>query len=468
MNNGRRAKDPKIGLLYEGPFDSDLGPDSIGVGVVGSKRTIELIRDFLSECAEGISSSDDIGHKPPFPAFKKSEKWNCEFKSDNTWTRLITEREIESLLEEDNIEEGIGRSAELISRKIEGLKELQNSPDVVIVGTPEKLNQKFGVGADIRGKSYLEDREELKKQENSGQENLAKFKQGMEDPPRAWDLRRALKISSMEMNMPIQLVNRDTLSNKKQRARKAWYLISALYYKAGGVPWRSTKRDPNTCYLGLSFYRELKEDESFRTSLAQLFTPKGQSIVLRGDRAVEEEGMLQLPEESAKELIDDSLSKYKDHTGTQPRRLVIHKKGKFSEGEISGIRSASKEIEILDLVGVSPSDIRLYRSGDYPVPRGTYLHKEDETHLYLTGYIPEIGTYPGNGVPKPSRLNLENTETNYQKICREMLELSKMSWNNASMSTRKPVTIEFTDKVGKILSEMNDKTKMKSDFRFYM
>lgn len=470
VNNGKLAKDPKTGLLYEGPHDSELGPESIKVGIVGSKKTIELTREFLKDCKKGIESdSDEISAKPPFPPFKSSEKWSCELKIDQRWTQLITKREIESVMSEDKIEEGIGKSSHLIENKLNRLNDKQNSPDVIIVATPEKINQKFGVGADVKGRKYLEGREELKDVEQSKQSDLSSFNDNLDSPKRAWNLRRSLKIASMDLGTPIQLINKSTLSNSNQRARKAWYLMSALYYKAGGVPWRGTQRDPNTCYIGFSFYRELKKDKEFRTSLAQLFTPGGESIVLRGDRAVEDdEKNLHLSEESMEELVSSALEKYKKHIGSTPRRLVIHKKGPFTEEEVEGAHSVSEDIRLLDLVGVSPSDLKLYRSGKYPVPRGTYMTQESETHLYLTGYIPEIGTYPGNGVPRPVKLQLKHSESSYQKICQELLQLSKMSWNNAGIATRRPVTIEFTDKVGEILSEMIEPESIESDFRFYM
>ena len=456
--------------MYEGPYDSEFGPASIKIGIIGSKKTIELTKEFLQDCRAGIKTdSEKISSNPPFPPFKSSEKWACDFKVDNRWEELITAREIESVMSEDRIEEGIGKSVDLIRDKMKRLVQKQSSPDVIIIATPEKLNQKFGVGANVRDKKYLEDRNEVKEVEQSTQEDLSSFKRELDSPTRAWNLRRALKIVSMNLDTPIQLINRETLSSSKQRARKAWYLISAIYYKAGGIPWRGTQRDPNTCYIGFSFYRELKKNEEFRTSLAQLFTPEGESIVLRGDKAVEDdEKQIHLSEESMENLVSEALAKYKEYINNTPKRLVIHKKGPFTEEEVKGARSASQTTEILDLVGVSPSDIRLYRTGKYPVPRGTFISQDSETHIYLTGYIPEIGTYPGNGTPKPTRLRLEHTESDYQTICNELLQLSKMSWNNAGIGTRKPVTIEFTDKVGNILSEMTDAKLIKSDFRFYM
>jgi tyrosyl-tRNA synthetase len=53
-------------------------------------------------------------------------------------------------------------------------------------------------------------------------------------------------------------------------------------------------------------------------------------------------------------------------------------------------------------------------------------------------------------------------------LAEEILELSKLSWNNTNFCTNEPITTEFSRKVGLILSEMDSKEDMKDDFSFYM
>ena len=76
----------------------------------------------------------------------------------------------------------------------------------------------------------------------------------------------------MALPIPIQMVRPATYGvgrrrygrNTDQRparlqdeATRAWNFFTALYYKAGGTPWRIAREteEYTTCYVGVSFYR---------------------------------------------------------------------------------------------------------------------------------------------------------------------------------------------------------------------
>ncbi len=50
----------------------------------------------------------------------------------------------------------------------------------------------------------------------------------------------------------------------QDEATRAWNLHTALYYKAGGKPWRVPPREDRyaTCYVGISF--PMTEDREYR------------------------------------------------------------------------------------------------------------------------------------------------------------------------------------------------------------
>ena len=54
-------------------------------------------------------------------------------------------------------------------------------------------------------------------------------------------------------------------------ATRAWNLFGALFYKAGGIPWKLEKPPGslNTCYVGISFSRR-EEDGYMHSSLTQV------------------------------------------------------------------------------------------------------------------------------------------------------------------------------------------------------
>ena len=78
------------------------------------------------------------------------------------------------------------------------------------------------------------------------------------------NLRRGIKAEAMRYGIPTQIVwprtlNLDPSKTTKRElssqdiATKAWNFTTALYYKAGGTPWRLKNIDPSVCFVGISF-----------------------------------------------------------------------------------------------------------------------------------------------------------------------------------------------------------------------
>ena len=100
----------------------------------------------------------------------------------------------------------------------------------------------------------------------------------------------------MRLRTPIQLVLPGTYAQStrartrfererhlQDEATRAWNFHKALYYKAGGTPWRLV-RDPSaltTRYVGVSFYRS-RDRATIATSIAQVFNERGEGIIVRG------------------------------------------------------------------------------------------------------------------------------------------------------------------------------------------
>lgn len=54
------------------------------------------------------------------------------------------------------------------------------------------------------------------------------------------------------------------------------------------------------------------------------------------------------------------------------------------------------------------------------------------------------------------------------EICKEIMGLTKLNWNTTAFATRYPITLEFSHKVGKILSESPEDRILQNHYRFYM
>ncbi len=197
------------------------------------------------------------------------------------------------------------------------------------------------------------------------------------------NLRRGLKAEAMQFGIPTQLVWPRTLrlidsasSSERQSqdiATRAWNFTTALYYKAGGTPWRLAQIEPDVCFVGVSFYKDLLEtNPRMRTSMAQTFTSAGDGYVLRGNAFEWDEARLgkspHLDQKSAAALMRDVLDLYqRQNKGSLPRRIVVHKTSKFWQEELTGFEDACQYVSQKDFVTLGKRGIQFYRTGDYPL-----------------------------------------------------------------------------------------------------
>ena len=161
----------------------------------------------------------------------------------------------------------------------------------------------------------------------------------------------------MRLRTPIQLVLPGTYARAgrartrfererqlQDEATRAWNFHTALYYKAGGTPWRLV-RDPaalTTCYVGVSFYRS-RDKATVSTSIAQVFNERGEGIIVRGAPAAisKEDRQTHLSEADARQLLVDALGRYRLEHKTLPARVALYKTSPYDDAERSGLRAPS-------------------------------------------------------------------------------------------------------------------------------
>jgi len=255
---------------------------------------------------------------------------------------------------------------------------------------------------------------------------------------------------------------------------RAWNIHTALYYKAGGVPWRLLRSaaDLATCFVGVSFYRSIEGDRLL-TSVAQVFNERGEGVIVKGAQAQlsKDDRQPHLTESDAQMLLTNAISVYRREHRTSPARLVVHKTSKMSDGEIRGFRAASDDhkIDVMELISLRRSFARLFRAGTYPPLRGTFLKlQEDSAILYLRGSVQFFQTYPGMYVPRPLELSVSQAETTLEQLAKEILSLSKLNWNNTQFDGGEPITVRAARRVGDILKCVPEGGAIQPSFRFYM
>jgi hypothetical protein len=411
---------------------------------------------------------------PNFPGFEPvfrsalaldPVRWDIELP----WSALLQNLELPPL---QRFEAILAAYSEAIAR----LAETDGPPNVVVCCLPPEVVEKCwtvaqpGIGPAAR--RLLE-----RRRRESPQLSLFEMWDSEEQPDDLLfrDFRRALKAQAMLVRLPIQIgttsLFQDDRTNQEGSVR-AWNSSIALFYKAGGIPWRVKADGPETCFLGISFhhYRTRQRHLVF-SSLAQAFSSEGDGFALRGESLPWDRDQGRQPHLSAEQaatLITQVLAAYRERTGRNPARVVVHKTTRFRPSEAEGLNSALKTVARMELVNLAPGEFRLVQRAAYPPVRGTLCRiNETECFLFTTGYVPEWQTYPGPHVPVPVQL-VCGPDLDIQQVATDVLALTKMNWNTGLDTTGTPITLRFARRIGGIMTELGPAEHPHPSYRYYM
>ncbi|MGM0351991.1 argonaute/piwi family protein [Streptomyces sp. ECR3] len=296
-----------------------------------------------------------------------------------------------------------------------------------------------------------------------------------------------LKATALTLPAPLQLMRKETWTGIPARtngqtvrplqdeATRAWNLHTALYYKAGGTPWRMQRHssDLATCYVGVSFYRSTSGNE-LHTAVAQVFNERGDGVVVRGGTAQisKTDRQPHLTVSDARQLLLDALAEYRTTHGHQPARIVVHKTSNFTTGETDGFHEAAdlREIDHVDLLWIQRRGApHLYRTGQLPPLRDTSVQLDARSLLlYTRGSVPYFRTYPGLYVPQPLLIRPATRGTDLLTAGMDILALTKMNWNNAQLDERDPLTLRTAYRVGSILRHVPAGARIATRYAYYM
>ena len=450
-----RHIDPRFGIGNYGP--ADLGtqgaPQAIRVGLVGPADQLDGLRTWLERCREPIAAKDER-YPHLFPAFPGCDidsglQTTLVFSDRNT--RTISERELRAIGQASG-GRALQTAIDTYAAEITALAD-ENRVDVLLAARPEQLADTArtprgpGRGSRRATASVPDD------------DDVAL--------PQFANFHDLLKARTLALRQPIQIIRRSTWDESKlpsdrrsrqDEATRAWNLHVAMYYKAGGIPWR-LKRNPTdltTCYVGIAFYRNSGRD-TLETSVAQVFNERGDGMIIRGGpaRVSSDDRQPHLEYGDAHDLLASSLDAFRQEHRTMPARVALHKTSSFTAAEIDGFQAAADErqLDALDMGWITSSDgARLFRPGTAPPLRGTLLALSDgELVLYTTGSIEFYSTYPGMYIPQPIGVRMVTASLSQRDIAAEILALTKMNWNQTRLDGRLPVTLRTANQVKAIL-----------------
>jgi len=453
---------PREGIARLKVYDTvdTIRKREILIGIVGIEEDVETLKEWLEKLKSFIPANPRGRQKglfKPFPGFNVDQGFCAKLLYDTNYERILSPNDIATILNEKNDQQKILNAVALFAENVQFLADIKNC-DVIVCAIPQSFEGTI-----------------VKERKDDS------FEPTSEDTPELEieiNFRRDLKSRVMQFGTPIQIVRQHLLHDGKKsqdRATKAWNFSTALYYKGLQTsPWKMDvdENRPKACFVGISFYRS-RDKRTMQTSLAQIFNENGKGVILRGTPVLEDkhDRTPHLTSEQSYSLLSDALSKYRFATGTMPGRLVLHKTSKYYEDELTGFENAMKEFHVTeyDIITIMKTDIRFFRDNSYPPVRGSLFSLSDDRHiLYTRGSVHQYETYPGMYIPIPLEIRIVKRVSSVQTICREILGLTKMNWNNTQFDNKHPITIECARRVGEIMKYLSETDTPKESYAFYM
>ena len=469
--------DMKFGLMNYGPLDFQVptAPKKIKLGLVGTPETIEGVQKWIEKCRNGIQpkKSKRPNLFPRFPGFGDGMMLCADFVFDTQLQRPIPQRKFDELCKQPKTDEIVQEIAQLFLDEMEYLSQ-KTTADVLVCAFPFSLIEFLDQEAD---ETIAPDDEP---DDDTQIVQVVTSKMILHD---------YLKAQAMRFKKPTQIIRPGTYDEKKRLKRKhpsgearqlqddatrAWNLYIALYYKAGGIPWRLVREwsQLDTCYVGLSFYKTTDGDKLL-TSTAQIFNERGEGVILRGGLASlsKDDRQIHLSGDDAYDLLRNALDTYRREHKNFPARVVVHKSSIHNQDELNGFEAALKgfsiEPEQADFISITRSFTRLYRGNRYPPLRGTFLDTGGQPYvLYTKGSVDFYTAYPGMYVPLPLGFRCDQTSETPKFIAKEILGLTKMNWNNSQFDGSEPITLRAARQVGSILKYLG--SDYEPYYRYYM
>lgn len=467
----------KDGLFLFGPLKEGQTRREIRYGVVGTQWGIEHFLTWIGAVRHFVAPKDSpSAQHRPFPGF--AEVFGTDLPERPVCQLTIAAADIDAVLLLGDRHLAIHKTVELFAAPIRRfMNEEDVGVDVWFVVIPEhvhtwgrpqsapppNLRKASDVLVDSRMAKSLASTPSLFAEDNEAAiayqyemhfRNQLKARL-LEGPQRA-----VVQIVRETTVAPNAFLRKDGAPARRLQdaATVAWNLCTTAYFKAVGRPWKLARVRDGVCYVGLVFKQlSASVHQGYACCGAQMFLDSGDGLVFRGAvgpwRSMKTR-QFHLPREKAFELLSMVKAAYEEKHRRPPAEMFIHAQSGFDDDEWAGFSEAAGSRT--HLVGVRIRDenqLKLFRPGKNPILRGTaLLERERRGFLWTRGYIPYLSTYPGRENPNPLRIDIQRGSADLHTVLEDVLNLTKLNFNACIYGDGRPVTLNFADAVGEILT----------------
>lgn len=485
---GQQSPDPHSGLALFGPYDLRLPskPKAIRWGLIataaGRRKCLAWVDKIQTAIFAGKNRRGaelDPRLWPVFPGFQTA--FDCTLSVRPTWYFDLDEAKLVEIC--SNLDSK-RRAYDAVEQYLEGIQLTQKKDeqlDILICVVPDLIRQSCRPkGVVKQGTGHRISRRE----EAARADGQSSFFESYDPEMYSYseDFRRQIKARCMPYNVPIQIIKESTLTDYPDDRRRtsppsdlAWNLTTTMYYKAGGKPWKLAAARPGVSYIGIAFrLTDRSSNSRSACSAAQMFLDSGDGVVFLGETGLwysPERHEFHLSFESAKRLLYGVLEVYRELEGQELKEIFLHCRSGITRNEFEGYRAACPPDVSLVAIRVRKewNGFKLFREGDYPVRRGTFIETSEKSgFLFASGVIPSLGTYPGTECPVPLRIDVQHGVAPIQRVAADILALTKLNYNACKFGDSEPVTIGFSDHVGEILASNPRLSVRLPKFKYYI
>lgn len=475
FNYEQPSVDPRDGLTLFGPIDK-AKPTGIRWGVIGLQESISRMKRWVEKIQKPVISGENLIARPIFPGFEAA--LNAKWESLPVLEVEVPKRKLEEHAFCSDRHQRVYRTVSMFSdRIINTLRTEDVRPDVWCIIIPEYIYQNCRpnstITSDVRINPEISMSSKYARSLSQQPSFFEEENRLAEEYEYEVNFHHQLKARLLKHQIPTQIIRESTIAYSdfknalgypmrdlsSMESAIAWSISTAIFYKAGGRPWKLGAAREGVCYIGLVFKQdERSKNPKTACCAAQMFLDSGDGVVFKGAvgpwyRGIR--GLYHLNYVSAKEIACMCIDAYKQKSGGKPpKELFIHGRVNFNDEEWEGfVAGTGKQTKVIGVTIKPVSFLKLFRKKDHPILRGmAYVFDERQGLLWSRGMTPRLRTYPGREVPNPILINICRGEAELNTVMKDILALTKLNYNACNFADGLPVTLKFANAVGEILT----------------
>jgi hypothetical protein len=269
--------------------------------------------------------------------------------------------------------------------------------------------------------------------------------------------------------------------------RVKWWISLALYAKTMRTPWRLDCLDDESAFVGIGYSIDSQAATGSQILLgcSHIYSARGEGLqfrlgriehpIIRGRNPYMSLDDARRTGETIRQLFFDARMRL-------PKRVVIHKRTRFTKDEQDGLSQGLEGVPNVELIEINTEEsIRFLASrmqngkpiiDKFPMPRGAAIVLGDDAALlWVHGHAPSVQNerfkyYQGKRrIPAPLLIKRYRGESDLGLVASEILGLSKMNWNHFDYYSRLPASLDSASAIAPVGMYLNHFGSAPYDYR---